>query len=256
VKIVVLLKAVARLREDTPFDPERGWIDEAGLEYEPNSYDLFALEAALRLVESAGDGEVVVACVGGDCARKALATALEIGAHRVVLIDDSGIENADSCAVASLLAGLCRREAPDLVLAGFMSDDRNAAAVGPMVAEFLSVPSATGIVSIETVKGGFRVERELESGACDTVELSAPCLATVQTGLAEVRYPTLKAIVAARKKPLERVGAHDLDVAGAGARVRVASIAARPRGDGTVLDGPVADVVAGLLERLTELRLL
>jgi electron transfer flavoprotein beta subunit len=254
VKVVVLLKQVMRVRETIARSGEAAWIDEAEAKRETNPYDLVALEAALRLFEGGGDGEVVVVTLGPAAAREALRAALEIGAHRAVHVDDAGVEQADPLAVARLLAAVCRREHPDLVLAGFLSEDRGAAAVGPMVAELLAMPSASGIVSIEPIDSGFRVERELENAAFETVELDAPCLATVQTGLAEVRYPSLKGIVAARKKRIDEIDAAGLDERGAAPRVRMRSLGLPGGGGGTMLEGPVDELVAAVVDKLVELR--
>lgn len=254
-KIVVLLKQVARVRDDATWCSETGWIDEGKAKLETNPYDLFALESALRLREQVEGGEVTVMTLGPASAREALRGALEIGADRAVHITDAGVEHCDPLAVAGVLARACGREHADLILAGFLSEDRGAAAVGPMVAELLGAPSATGIVSIEAIDRGFIVERELENGAFETVELDAPCVATVQTGIAEVRYPSLKAIVAARKKPIDELDAASLQQKPAAPRVVVEALDA-PAGGGASIEGSVDEIVSVLLDKLAELRVL
>jgi electron transfer flavoprotein beta subunit len=135
----------------------------------------------------------------------------------------------------------------DAVLLGLMSDDSNASAVGPMLAELLGVPSATGVVKEEKTATGFKVERELEGGALEVVELSAPCVLAVQTGLNQVRYASLKGIMAAKKKPIE------VKPAALGApKLTVASLALPPdRKEGRIVgEGP--DAVGELVRLLRE----
>lgn len=260
-KILVLVKQVPRLRSDTPTAADATWIDLTTTKFDVNSYDLFALETALGLVETNGSeaDEVVAVSAGPDRVLDALKSTLEIGAHRAIHVSGDDMEALDASALARVFAALCERERPDLVLAGFMSDDGNTAAVGPMLAEYAGMASATGIVAIAFSDDGFRVERELEAGAFEIVDLVGPSVATVQSGINEVRYPSLKAIVAARKKKMDVIAAADLGVAEAarGAATRIESIApAGAEGGAEYLEGDTASIVAGLVAKLEELRVL
>jgi electron transfer flavoprotein beta subunit len=258
VKVLVLLKQVPRLRSDTPFNDDGTWLDLEKTKFDANSYDLFALEAALQLVEASGDdGEVVVASAGPKRVVEALKSALEIGAHRAIHLIGDGYEALDAGALARVFAVVCEREQPDLVVSGFMSDDGNAAALGPMLAEAADIPSATGIVTIEATVDGFRVERELEAGAFEVVDLGRPALVTVHSGINEVRYPSLKAIVAARKKKIDVIEPGDLGSDAPPANSAIQSIAsAGNEGAAELLEGTVEEVVDGLIAKLDELRVL
>jgi electron transfer flavoprotein beta subunit len=260
-KTLVLLKQVPRLRSDTPLSDDGRWIDLDKVKFDANSYDLFALEAALQLVELSNDddSEVIVVSAGGERVIEALKSALEIGAHRGIHLAGDQFDALDASGLARMLALVCEREKPDLVLAGFMSDDGNAAAVGPMLAEYAGMAAATGIVSIEATDDGFRVERELEGGAFEVVDLTGPAVVTVQTGINEVRYPSLKAIVAARKKQIDVLSPQDLGAQTllADVKTSIESIAQASSDSGAeLLEGDTATVVAALVAKLDEWRVL
>jgi len=258
-KVLVLLKQVPRLRSDTPLAADGSWIDLDAVKFDVNSYDLFALEAALRLVEADSDesDEVVVVSAGPARVVEAIKSALEIGAHRGLHVVGSDFDRFDAAALARTFARVCAREKPDLVLAGFMSDDGNAAAVGPMLAEYADMAGATGVVSLLARDGGFRVERELEAGAFEVVDLDGPSVVTVQSGINEVRYPSLKAIVAARKKPIEVLTLEELGGESAVGEIatRIESISVVGNDGGAeFLEGDTDEVVAALVAKLAELR--
>jgi electron transfer flavoprotein beta subunit len=142
-----------------------------------------------------------------------------------------------------------------------MADDGNFAAVGPMVAELMGIPSATAVVKCEVAGDKVTVERELEGGALEVVELPTPCLIAVQTGLNQVRYASLKGIMAAKKKPIDVKTGADLGLAdqiGAGAaKARVESIYSPPKGQGAqLIEGSTDEVVGKLLTKIKELGLL
>jgi electron transfer flavoprotein beta subunit len=148
-------------------------------------------------------------------------------------------------------------ENPDLVVMGLMSDDGNFAAVGPMLAELTGMSHATSVVKV-TANGSVTVERELEAGATEVVELSKPCLLAVQTGLNQVRYASLKGIMAAKKKPVETKTLADLGLSGkVGAKVKIQKIYPPPRGTGAeMVKGSTDEIVGKLLGKIKELGLL
>ena len=148
--------------------------------------------------------------IGPDRVQQSLRTALGMGADRAIQIWDDGLAHADSLAIAKTIAAVAKAESCDLVLMGLMSDDTNFAVTGPMLAELLGVPHATGIVSAKLDGGQVEVERELEGGALEVVKLPLPCLLTVQTGMNEVRYASLKGIMQAKKKPLDKKSLGDV----------------------------------------------
>ena len=174
---------------------------------------------------------------------------------------DDSIEGSDALGVSKVLAAVAKEESPDIVLMGMMSDDGNFSAVGPMVAELTGVPHTTAAVKVERSNGTLRCDREIEGGAHEVVELDAPCLVAVQTGMNQVRYASLKGIMAAKKKPLDVKSAADLgvgDQVGAGAaKLKIESIATPPKGErAEILEGSTGDVVGGLVNKIKELGLL
>jgi electron transfer flavoprotein beta subunit len=184
-----------------------------------------------------------------------------MGADRAVHVKDTAVDGSDALGVARTLAAVAKNVACDAIFLGLMSDDSNASAVGPMLGELLGIPSATGVVKEEKTATGFKVERELEGGALEVVEIAAPCVLAVQTGLNQVRYASLKGIMAAKKKPIDVKTAADLGLAGkvgaGAAHVKVQKIYAPPKGAGAqILKGSTDEVVAGLVGKIKELGLL
>jgi len=202
-----------------------------------------------------------VVSIGPDRVTQALRTALGMGADRAIHVKDDAINGSDALGIAKVLAAIAKEESPDLIFMGLMADDGNFAAVGPMLAELTGVPHTTGAVSVERANGTLTVGREIEGGANEMVELTAPCLIAVQTGLNQVRYASLKGIMAAKKKPLDVKTAADLGVAdavGAGAaKIKIEKIAPPPKGDtAELLEGSTDDIVGGLVTKIKELGLL
>ena len=255
-KILVCLKQVPH--KDARLEVSGGWIDEGGIKFEINQYDTYALEEALR-IKDGGEAEVVVATVGPARTSQSLRTALGMGADRAIQIWDDSLTGADSLTVAKLLAAAVRDENFDLVLMGLMSDDANNSLTGPMLAELLGLPHTTGAMKIELGDGKAQVERELEGGSLQVVDLPLPCLITVQTGLNDVRYASLKGIMQAKKKPLDQKGISDLglDAAAVASKVTVDKLYVPARGDGAeILEGSAAEVSQQLVGKIKELGLL
>ena len=142
---------------------------------------------------------------------------------------------------------------------GLMSDDSNYGLTGPMLAELLGMPSATGVMSVERKDTSVVVERELEGGALEVVSLPLPCLLTVQTGMNEVRYASLKGIMQAKKKPLDKKALSDLglDASAVAPRVTVEKIYAPPKGEGAeLLEGSSDEIAKKFVGKIKELGLL
>jgi len=259
-KIVVCLKQVPHSDARLDVNGDETWIKEDGLKFEINSYDTYALEEALR-IKDAGEAEVVVVSIGPDRVTQALRTALGMGADRAVHIKDSEVEGSDSLGIAKTLAAVVKAESPDLVFAGLMSDDGNFSTVPPMVAELCDMPSATSCLKVEASNGSVTVERELEGGAREVVELPKPCLLAVQTGLNQVRYASLKGIMAAKKKPMDEKTAADLGVSGqvgaGAAKMTIEKIYLPPKGEGAeILSGSTDEIVSALVGKIKEQGLL
>jgi electron transfer flavoprotein beta subunit len=259
-KILVCLKQVPHQDARLDVRSDGAWIQEESIKFEINSYDTYALEEALR-AKDAGECEVVVASIGPERVTQALRTALGMGADRAVHVKDAAADGSDALGVAKLLAAVAKAESPDLVLMGLMSDDANAASVGPMLAELLGVPSATSVMKVERQDGKVRVERELEGGALEVVDLKTPCLVTTQTGMNQVRYASLKGIMAAKKKPIDVKTVAELGLDGqvgaAAAKVKIEKLYTPPKGQGAeILSGSVDEVVGKLVGKIKELGLL
>jgi electron transfer flavoprotein beta subunit len=260
-KILVCLKQVPHQDARLDVRPDGSWIQEDNIKFEINSYDTYALEEALRVKDANQGAEVVVASIGPERVTQALRTALGMGADRALHVKDSATDGSDPLGIAKILAAIAKAESPDLIYMGLMSDDGNFSAVPPMLAGLVGIPHATAAVHVEHKDGKLTVSREIEGGSQEVVELQLPCLVAVQTGINQVRYASLKGIMAAKKKPLDVKTAADLGVAGqvgaAAAKVKIEKIAPPPKGEGAeILSGTTDQVVGGIVSKIKELGLL
>jgi len=175
-------------------------IDPSGVKYVVNPYDEFALEEAIRRREAAGGGTVTAISVGPPEAAEALRTALATGADEAVLLVSEATH--DGRAVARALADEIGGREFDLLLFGKQAIDDDNMQVPQMVAEFLGLPCATVVVALDIEDGHAVARREVEGGH-EVVEFDLPGVVSAQKGLNEPRYPSLKGIMAAKKKPLD-----------------------------------------------------
>jgi electron transfer flavoprotein beta subunit len=175
-------------------------IDPSGVKFVMNPYDEYALEEALALRDAAGEGKVTVVSVGPDEARETLRSALAMGADEAVLLRAGG--SPDALAAAKVLAAEMADREYDLLLFGKQAIDDDGMQVPAMVAELLGLPCATVVVELEVQDGSATARREVEGGH-EVVEFDLPGVVAAQKGLNEPRYPSLKGIMAAKKKPLE-----------------------------------------------------
>ena len=259
-KVMVCLKQVPHRDARLDVRDDGAWIKEDSIKFEINSYDTYALEEALQ-IKDAGEAEVVVVSIGPDRVTQALRTALGMGADRAVHIKDDATDGSDSLGIAKILAAVAKEENPDLILSGLMADDDNLSAVPPMLSQLVGMPSASGVVASEVKNGGMRVERELEGGALEVVELPRPCLISIQTGANQVRYASLKGIMQAKKKPVDVKSVEDLGLSGqvgaAGAKVKIEKIYHPPKSDSAeILEGSTDEIVGKLVSKIKELGLL
>jgi len=214
-KIAVCIKRVPDSETRVKIAADGKSLDEAGVKFVLNPYDEFAVEEALRRKEKAGAGEVAVFCVGPAAAQETIRTALAMGADRGVLLSVDKIP-ADPLESAKVLAAELKSTSWDLILFGRMAIDDYNTQVGTLVAELLDLPcvSAVSHLDIEGTKGV--AEREIEGGI-EVVDFQLPAVLTTDKGLNEPRYPALKGIMAAKKKPLDikpvQPGAGTLEVA-------------------------------------------
>ena len=155
--------------------------------------------------------EIVAVTMGPESAVRALHKAVSLGADRSVQLTDDGLAGSDVAATGYALARVLEKESPDLVLLGQQSDDGECYTIGAVVADHLKMPSLTQVIKMDVSEGGLRCERQAEYGY-DTVQIKLPAVISVGDAINEPRYPSLKAIMGARKKPLEKVGAGDVGI--------------------------------------------
>jgi electron transfer flavoprotein beta subunit len=202
VKIAVCIKRVPLMDQRFAIAADATAIDESGLKYDVNELDLWAVEAALRLKEKAGQGEVTVISLGPDAVQEQIRKTLSMGADRGVHLKTATLP-PDSLVVARALADELQTGGYDLILFGRVAVDASNGATGVMVAQLLGLPCVTAASQLEITNGRARAQRELE-GAQETVEFAVPAVVTVDQGLVDKeRLPSLKGIMAAKKKPLD-----------------------------------------------------
>ena len=202
-KIAVCIKQVPTREWQPRLNDTRTWIREQDVSYEMNEPDAYALEESLRLREK-HSGEVVVCSAGPARVQQVIREALARGADRAIHVEDDGLGAADAFATAEALAAAMADEKFDLVLTGLQSDDQGHAATGVVLAERLGIPHSTIIMEVQVEGGGLRVKRELEGGWFQWISLPLPAVLTIQSGINQLRYATLKGIMAAKKKEIKR----------------------------------------------------
>jgi len=259
-KVMVCLKQVPHQDARLDVNADGTWIQEDNIKFEINSYDTYAIEEALRL-KDAGDAEVVVVSIGPDRVTQALRTALGMGADRAIHVNDDAARGTDALGTAKILAAIAKEEAVDVVITGLMAEDDNASAIPPMVAELLGFPSATGVLTTDFSDATITVERELEGGALEVVELPKPALIAVQSGANQVRYASLKGIMQAKKKPVDVKTLADLGLADTASAAEnkstINKIYVPAKGDtAEILEGSTDEIVGQLVTKIKELGLL
>jgi electron transfer flavoprotein beta subunit len=200
VKSIVCVKRVPDTEARLRISGDGASVDPSGVKFVLNPYDEFAVEAALKHKEAAGQGEVAVVTVGGGESAETLRTALAMGADSAVLLRAD--QPLEGLAVARALADEIRGREYDLLLFGLRAVDDDLQAVGPMTAELLGIPVISAVTEFSVEGGKATATREVEGGT-EVVELKMPCALTITKGAYEPRYASLKGIMAAKKKPLE-----------------------------------------------------
>ncbi|HEX8958199.1 MAG TPA: electron transfer flavoprotein subunit beta/FixA family protein [Solirubrobacterales bacterium] len=211
-KICVLVKEVPDAAVQKRIDPNTMRLDRSG-EKNLNPFDTHAIEAAMQIKEGGAIpvDEVVAVTMGPDSAVRALHKAVALGADRSVHLSDDALAGSDVCATGLALAKVLESESPDLVLLGQQSDDGECYTIGAVVADHLQMPSLTQVVKMDVVDGKLRCERQAEYGY-DTVEVELPAVISVGDAINEPRYPSLKAIMGAKKKPLDAKAIGDVGI--------------------------------------------
>lgn len=207
-KIAVCIKQVPTREWQPRLTDDRRWVKEDDVSYEMNEPDAYALEEALRLREKHG-GEVVVCTAGPARVEKVIREALARGADRALHVEGDALGAADAFMVADALAPGMQAEAFDLVLTGLQSDDQGHAQMGVVLAERLGIPHSTIIMEVQVDGSTLRIKRELEGGWFQWMSMPLPALITIQSGINQLRYATLKGIMAAKKKEIRKVAVPD-----------------------------------------------
>ena len=210
-KIAVCIKQVPTREWQPRLTDDKTWIREQDASFEMNEPDAYALEEALRLREK-HSGEVVVCAAGPARVQQVIREALARGADRALHVEDDRLASADASVTADALAAAMMDERFDLVLTGLQSDDLGQAQTGVVLAERLGIPHSTIIMEVQIDPstgsgqgGALRVKRELEGGWFQWIAMPLPALLTIQSGINQLRYATLKGIMAAKKKEIKKV---------------------------------------------------
>jgi electron transfer flavoprotein beta subunit len=211
-KIAVLVKEVPDAAVTKRIDPSSGRLDRSG-EKNLNPYDTHAIEAAMQIREGGAVevDEIVAVTMGPESAVRALHKAVSLGADRSVHLTDAALAGSDVAATGYALAEVLKKESPDLVLLGQQSDDGECYTIGAVVADHLEMPSLTQVIAMDISGEGLKCERQAEYGY-DTVQVELPAVISVGDAINEPRYPSLKAIMGAKKKPLDTQSTGDAGI--------------------------------------------
>ena len=247
-KIAVCLKQVPTREWQPRLNDTKTWIREQDVSYEMNEPDAYALEEALRLREKHG-GEVVVCSAGPTRVQQVIREALARGADRALHVEDDALASADAFVSADALSAAMGDEKFDLVLTGLQSDDQGHGQTGVILAERLCIPHSTIIMEVQIENGTLRVKRELEGGWFQWISMPLPALLTIQSGINQLRYATLKGIMAAKKKEIRKVAPSAPVVR----RQEILALYVPQKTKQTELvDGTPAEAAAALVKKLRE----
>ncbi|HET6957843.1 MAG TPA: electron transfer flavoprotein subunit beta/FixA family protein [Vicinamibacterales bacterium] len=249
-KIAVCIKQVPTREWQPRLNDDKTWIRDQDASFEMNEPDAYALEEALRLKEKHG-GEVVVCSAGPARVAQVIREALARGADRAIHVEDDGLASADAFVTSAALAAAMQEEKFDLTLTGLQSDDQGFAQVGVILAEKLGLPHATIIMEVEVTEAskGLRVKRELEGGWFQWVGMPLPAVLTIQSGINQLRYATLKGIMAAKKKEIKKASVP----AGLTGKQKIASLYVPEKGKKTqLIAGTPAEAARELVRKLRE----
>lgn len=259
-KILCCVKQVPEKDARLRITGDGSWIEDDGLSFAISECDRYGVEAALRLRE-ANEGEVVVLSLGGDRATKGIKEALAMGCDRAIHIHTDDLLKADAVTIAKVMAAAVEDEEFDLVVTGQQSDDLGYNAVGPILAERLSMAHVQIVLSVEAVGDGrLQVTHELDNSLIETVEVSTPVVVGVQSGINDVRYASLKGIMGAASKPQKKLSLDDLGFSAEDLAPKVALTAvAFPErsSQAQMIEGDAATAARTLVEKLrTEAKVL
>jgi electron transfer flavoprotein beta subunit len=247
-KIAVCIKQVPTREWQPRLNDAKTWIREQDVSYEMNEPDAYALEEALRLREKHG-GEVVVCSAGPARVQTVIREALARGADRAIHVEHDSLGGADAFVIAEALAAAMTDEKFDLVLTGLQSDDQGHGQTGVILAEWLGIPSSTIIMEVQIEGSALRVKRELEGGWFQWIAMPLPALLTIQSGINQLRYATLKGIMAAKKKEIRKAAAP----AAAASLQRITNLFVPTKGKRTeMIAGGAPEAAKELVKRLRD----
>jgi len=255
-KIISCIRPVPDPASRLVINESKTWIKDQDLSLVANEADNYALEEALRLKEKHG-GEVIAISLGREGDAKLLRAALAMGADRAIHLVDDKFRSTDEFAVAEVLAKAIQRDGgADVVLTGVQSDDLGSGATGVMLAEFLGCAHATVVIAVdaEPEKGTLTVKRELEGGFAETAEVTTPAVLTIQYGINQPRYASLKGSMAAKKKEFKVWNAAEIrwagfDTSGPLTEIREISIPEK-KSQVEIISGTPEEAVTTLVEKL------
>ena len=251
-KIVVCLKQVPSRDSVLRLNEASTWIRETDISFEINEPDIYALEEALRLKEKL-TGEVIVCSLGPPRAQQSVREALAKGADRALHLDDPAFQSLDAYGMARVMARAIEKDRPDLILTGLQSDDFGFAQVGVILAELLNMPHSTIIMEIQCDGKMLKVKQELEAGWFQWVEMPLPALLTIQSGINKPRYATLKGIMAAKTKPIQKLTRAELGLSAQdlAPRLKIAKVYVPVKAARTeFLEGSPKEIAARLVDKL------
>src|SRR5258705_5542118 len=247
-KIAVCIKQVPTREWQPRLNDDKTWIRDQDASFEMNEPDAYALEEALRLKEKHG-GEVVVCSAGPARVAQVIREALARGADRAIHVEDDGLGSADAFVVAEAVASVMKDDNFDLVLTGLQSDDQGFGQTGVVLAERLGRPHASIVMEVQVADNTLRVKRELEGGWFQWVAMPLPAVLTIQSGINQLRYSTLKGIMAAKKKEIRKASAP----AGAASKQKIASLYVPEKGKKTqIIQGSPAEAAKELVRKLRD----
>jgi len=259
VKVLVCVKDVPDASAPKRIDPQTFRLDRS-VPGALNDFDTHALEEALRVGAQEGDGEVVAVLMGPPKAADSLRKALAVGADRAVHVADDALAGSDLVATSRALAKAIEREKPELILFGQQAADSDGAVLSAAVADRLRLPVISQAASLELADGKAKVKRQTEYGY-DVIEAPLPCVVAVSDAINEPRYPSLKGIMGAKKKPQDSITTADLgvdpeEVGETGSRTEVYSVGEPPpRGESRRIEDN-GNAAEAILEYLSEKKLI
>lgn len=255
--IAVCVKEVPSATSQRRLDPGTKRLDRSG-DSEPNPFDVHALEEAIQIRERGADvGEIVAVCMGPESAQRVLTKALALGADRAVLVTDAALAGSDIAGTAYVLAAAVGKQDADLVLLGQQAADADCYVMAAAVADHLRRPLVTQVAELRLDGGTVKAKRQAEHGY-DLIEAPLPAVVSVSDAINTPRLPSIKAIMGAKRKPLETVSAADLGldtgrVGGDGARSVVRTISPPPpKAEGLKIEDSGGDSAEKVVAFLSE----